>query len=189
MTVLGLPQIAIIARLVRGNMVEVLHSNYVRTARERIAEYTRGDASCMRAALLPLVSYPGRPSRRCSPARWLWKRSSGCPASGAISINGAQNRDYTLVMGVVIVYAALIIVLNLVTDLLYAVLDPRVRLTNDCHRGICGKRGSDDGIRSSSGRSLWGALRAGGWSNKAAVVGMVVLAIIALMAIFVPLIW
>jgi oligopeptide transport system permease protein len=51
----------------------------------------------------------------------------GLPGIGRYFVNGAQNRDYTLVMGVVIVYAALIIVLNLITDLLYAVLDPRVR--------------------------------------------------------------
>jgi oligopeptide transport system permease protein len=127
-TVLALPQIAIIARLVRGNMVEVLHSNYVRTARAKgLPNRLVVTRHALRAALLPLVSYLGPAIAALLTGSLVVETIFGLPGIGRYFINGAQNRDYTLVMGVVIVYAALIIVLNLVTDLLYAVLDPRVR--------------------------------------------------------------
>jgi oligopeptide transport system permease protein len=127
-TVLALPQIAIIARLVRGNMVEVLHSNYVRTARAKgLPNHVVVTRHALRAALLPLVSYLGPAIAALLTGSLVVETIFGLPGIGRYFVNGAQNRDYTLVMGVVIVYAALIIVLNLITDLLYAVLDPRVR--------------------------------------------------------------
>jgi oligopeptide transport system permease protein len=127
-TVLALPQIAIIARLVRGNMVEVLHSNYVRTARAKgLPNHVVVTRHALRAALLPLVSYLGPAIAALLTGSLVVETIFGLPGIGRYFVNGAQNRDYTLVMGVVIVYAALIILLNLITDLLYAVLDPRVR--------------------------------------------------------------
>jgi oligopeptide transport system permease protein len=127
-TVLALPQIAIIARLVRGNMVEVLHSNYVRTARAKgLPNHVVVTRHALRAALLPLVSYLGPAIAALLTGSLVVETIFGLPGIGRYFVNGAQNRDYTLVMGVVIVYAALIIVLNLISDLLYAVLDPRVR--------------------------------------------------------------
>jgi oligopeptide transport system permease protein len=128
-TVLALPQIAIIARLVRGSMVEVLHSNYVRTARAKgLPNRVVVLRHALRAALLPLVSYLGPAIAGLLTGSLIVETIFGLPGIGRYFVNGAQNRDYTLVMGVVIVYAALIILLNLVSDLLYAVLDPRVRL-------------------------------------------------------------
>jgi oligopeptide transport system permease protein len=127
-TVLALPQIAIIARLVRGNMVEVLHSNYVRTARAKgLPNHVVVTRHALRAALLPLVSYLGPAIAALLTGSLVVETIFGLPGIGRYFVNGAQNRDYTLVMGVVIVYAALIIILNLITDLLYAALDPRVR--------------------------------------------------------------
>jgi oligopeptide transport system permease protein len=127
-TVLALPQVAIIARLVRGNMVEVLHSNYVRTARAKgLPNHVVVTRHALRAALLPLVSYLGPAIAALLTGSLVVETIFGLPGIGRYFVNGAQNRDYTLVMGVVIVYAALIILLNLITDLLYAVLDPRVR--------------------------------------------------------------
>jgi oligopeptide transport system permease protein len=126
--VLALPQIAIIARLVRGSMVEVLHSNYVRTARAKgLPAYRVVTHHALRAGLLPLVSYLGPAIAGLATGSLVVEQIFGLPGIGRYFVQGALNRDYTLVMGVVIFYAAAIIVLNLVADILYRVLDPRVR--------------------------------------------------------------
>jgi oligopeptide transport system permease protein len=126
-TVLALPQIAIVARMVRGSMIEVLHSNYVRTARAKgLPDFVVVTRHALRAALLPLVSYLGPAIAYLLTGSLIVEQIFGIPGIGRFFVLGALDRDYTLVMGVVITYAAFIIVLNLVADLLYAVLDPRV---------------------------------------------------------------
>ncbi|HUJ02431.1 MAG TPA: oligopeptide ABC transporter permease OppB [Rhizomicrobium sp.] len=127
-TVLALPQIAIISRLVRGSMVEVLHSNYIRTARakglpSRLVVWRHA----LRAGLLPLVSYLGPAVAGLLTGSLIVEQIFGIPGIGRYFVQGALNRDYTLVMGVVIYYAGFIIILNLVSDILLAMLDPRVR--------------------------------------------------------------
>jgi oligopeptide transport system permease protein len=127
-TVLALPQIAIISRLVRGSMIEVLHSNYIRTARakglpNRLVIYRHA----LRAGLLPLVSYLGPAVAGLLTGSLIVEQIFGIPGIGRYFVQGALNRDYTLVMGVVIFYAGFIIILNLVSDILLAMLDPRVR--------------------------------------------------------------
>ncbi len=125
--VLALPQIAIIARLVRGSMIEVLHSNYVRTARAKgLPEHVIVTRHALRAALLPLVSYLGPAIAQLVTGSLIVEQIFGLPGIGRYFILAAVDRDYTLVMGVVIFYAAFIILLNLLADILYAVLDPRV---------------------------------------------------------------
>lgn len=128
-TVLALPQIAIISRLVRAGMIEALHSNYVRTARakgmpERVVVLNHA----LRAAVLPLVSYLGPACASLVTGSLVVEKIFSVPGLGRSFITGALQRDYTLVMGVVILYATLIIVLNLVADVLVALLDPRVRV-------------------------------------------------------------
>jgi oligopeptide transport system permease protein len=128
-TVLALPQIAIVARLMRGSMVEVLRANYIRTAR---AKGLSGEMvvwrHALRAALLPLVSYLGPAVAGILTGSLIVEQIFGVPGIGRYFIQAALNRDYTLVMGVVICYAALIIALNFLADILYGLLDPRVRL-------------------------------------------------------------
>lgn len=125
--VLALPQIAIISRLVRGSMVEVLHSNYVRTARAKgLPSHVIVAKHALRAALLPLVSYLGPAIAQVVTGSLIVEQIFQLPGIGRYFVLAAINRDYTLVLGVVIFYAAFIIVLNLIADLLYAVLDPRV---------------------------------------------------------------
>jgi oligopeptide transport system permease protein len=127
-TVLALPQIAIISRLTRGSMVEVLRSNYVRTARAKgLSRFRVVTRHAMRAALLPLVSYLGPAIAALATGSLIVEQIFGLPGIGRYFVQGALNRDYTLVLGVVIFYAALVILLNLVADILYRVLDPRVR--------------------------------------------------------------
>jgi oligopeptide transport system permease protein len=126
--VLALPQIAIIARLVRGSVIEVLRSNYVRTARAKgLPDSVVMVRHVLRAALLPLVSYLGPAIAGLVTGSLVVEQIFGLPGIGRYFVQGAVNRDYTLVMGVVIFYATFIILLNLAADLLYRVLDPRVR--------------------------------------------------------------
>ncbi len=126
-TVLALPQIAIISRLVRGSTIEALRSNYVRTARAKgLPAYLILWRHVLRSSLLPLVSYLGPAVAGLLTGSLIVEQIFGLPGIGRYFVNAALNRDYTLMMGVIIVYAVFIIGLNLVADLLYAVLDPRV---------------------------------------------------------------
>jgi oligopeptide transport system permease protein len=128
--VLSLGPIAAIARLTRGSMVEVLHSNYVRTARAKgLSTLKIVIRHALRAAVLPLVSYLGPAIAGILTGSLIIEQIFGIPGIGRYFVQGALNRDYTLVMGVLIYYATFVILLNLAADLLYAVLDPRVRYT------------------------------------------------------------
>jgi oligopeptide transport system permease protein len=128
-TVLALPQIAIISRLTRAGMIEVLHSNYVRTARAKgLPESRIVMKHALRAAILPLVSYLGPACAGLITGSLVVEKIFGLPGLGKFFVISALQRDYTVVMGMVIFYAALILVLNLIADLAYAALDPRVRL-------------------------------------------------------------
>lgn len=129
-TVLALPQIAIVARMMRGSMVEVLRANYIRTARAKGLPARRIVlAHALRAAALPLVSYLGPALAAVLTGSLVVEEIFGLPGIGRYFVQGALNRDYTLVMGVVICYAALIILLNFLADIAYGILDPRVRLS------------------------------------------------------------
>jgi oligopeptide transport system permease protein len=128
--VLTLPQVAVISRLTRAGMIEVLRSNYVRTARAKgLPEHQIVIRHALRAALLPLVSYLGPASAGLITGSLVVEQIFGLPGLGKFFVTSALQRDYTVVMGVVILYASLIILLNLVSDVIVAALDPRVRLS------------------------------------------------------------
>ncbi len=125
---LALPQIAAVARLTRGSMIEVLHSNYVRTARAKgLPEHITLIRHALRAALLPVVSYLGPAVASIITGSIIIEQIFGIPGIGRYFVQAALNRDYTLVMGVTVFYGALIILFNLAVDLLYGFLDPKVR--------------------------------------------------------------
>ncbi len=129
-TVLALPQIAIISRLTRAGMIEVLRSNYIRTARAKgLPEWLIVRRHALRAAILPLISYLGPACAGLLTGSLVVEKIFQLPGLGKSFVLGALQRDYTVVMGMVIVYAGLILLLNLVADLLLAALDPRVRLS------------------------------------------------------------
>jgi oligopeptide transport system permease protein len=128
-TVLALPQIAIISRLTRAGMIEVLSANYIRTARAKgLPEHRIVTRHALRAAILPLVSYLGPACAGLITGSLVVEKIFNLPGLGKFFVISALQRDYTVVMGMVIVYAALILALNLLADLLQAALDPRVRL-------------------------------------------------------------
>jgi len=125
---LALPQIAYISRLTRGSMVEVLNANYVRTARAKgLRERIVVIRHALKGALLPVVSYLGPATAALITGSVVIESIFDIPGIGRYFVQGALNRDYTVVMGVVIFYATLIIVLNLIVDLVYGLLDPKVR--------------------------------------------------------------
>tara|TARA_R110002033_G_scaffold5274_14_gene23113 strand:- start:6018 stop:6911 length:894 start_codon:yes stop_codon:yes gene_type:complete len=125
---LALPQIAIISRLMRASIIETMRSNHIRTARSKgLSESQVIMRHALPAAMLPLISYAGPAMARVMTGSVVIEKIFGLPGLGSYFVNGALNRDYTLVMGAIIVYAGLIVILNLVADVLYAVLDPKVK--------------------------------------------------------------
>ena len=127
---LALPQLAIIARLMRGGMLEVLRANFVRTARAKgLPERQVVINHVLQSAAVPLVGYLGPALAGIMTGSLVIELIFDLPGVGRYFIQGALNRDYPLVMGIVIVYGTLIILLNLLSDLAYAALDPRVRRT------------------------------------------------------------
>lgn len=125
---LCLPQIAAIARLTRASMIEVLGSNFVRTARAKgLPARLTITRHAIRAAILPVVSYLGPAIANIITGSVVVEQIFSIPGIGRYFVQASLNRDYTLVMGVTVFYGALIIVCNLIADLLYGVLDPKVR--------------------------------------------------------------
>jgi oligopeptide transport system permease protein len=126
---LAAPQVACIARLLRASLIEVLRSNYIRTAR---AKGLRPHAVLLRHALLPaflpVLSYLGPAAAGLVTGSVVIEQIFNVPGIGRYFVQAALNRDYTLVLGVVAFYGALIILFNFLVDLLYGWLDPRVRL-------------------------------------------------------------
>ena len=125
---LALPQIAYIARLTRGSMIEVLRADFIRTARAQgLPQRTVIIRHALKPALLPVISYLGPATAAIITGSVVIEQIFGVPGLGRFFIQGALNRDYTLVMGVVVFYGVLIIVFNLIVDLVYGWLDPRVQ--------------------------------------------------------------
>jgi oligopeptide transport system permease protein len=125
---LALPVIAYIARLMRGSMIEVLHSNFIRTARAKgLPEHVVIRRHALKPAILPVISYMGPATAALITGSVVIERIYSIPGLGSYFVQGALNRDYTLVMGVVVFYGIVIIVLNFIVDLLYAWLNPRIR--------------------------------------------------------------
>jgi oligopeptide transport system permease protein len=125
---LCLPQIAYIARMTRGSMIEVLRSNYVRTARAKgLPERVAITRHALKAAILPVVSYLGPAFAAIITGSVVIEQIFSIPGIGRYFVQGALNRDYTLVMGVTIFFGALIILCNLIVDIIYGLLDPKVR--------------------------------------------------------------
>jgi len=126
---LALPQIATIARLMRASMIETLSANFIRTARAkglpmRLIVWRHA----LKPALLPVLSYLGPAAAGIVTGSVVIEQVFAIPGIGRYFVQAALNRDYTLVLGVVIFYGALIILFNFLVDLLYGLLDPRMRL-------------------------------------------------------------
>lgn len=125
---LALPLVAYLARLTRGSLLEVLQAPFIRTARAKGLDpgvILRRHA--LKPTLLPVVSFLGPAAAALLTGSLVVEQVFGLPGVGRYFVQGAINRDYTLVMGMVVFYAALILLLNLAVDLVYGWLDPRIR--------------------------------------------------------------
>jgi oligopeptide transport system permease protein len=127
--VLGLAYAAPISRLTRGGMLEILNQDFIRTARAKGAsEFRVVTRHALRGGLLPVVSYLGPAVAGILTGSFVIETIFQIPGIGREFVNSAFNRDYTLVLGTVILYAVLIMALNLVVDVVQAWLNPKVRL-------------------------------------------------------------
>lgn len=124
---LGLFYTAYIARLTRGGMLEVIRQDYIRTARAKgLKERVVVLRHALKGALLPVVSFLGPAFASVLTGSVVIEKVFNVPGLGTFFVDAAFNRDYFLVLGVILVYSALLVALNVVVDLLYTVLDPRV---------------------------------------------------------------
>jgi oligopeptide transport system permease protein len=128
-TALALPYTAYIARMVRGAAIEVFSSPFIRTARAKgLPTRVVVLRHALRPVLIPLVSFLGPAFASVLTGSIIIESVFGLPGIGRYFLTGAINRDYTLVVGITVLYGALIISFNLLADLCYGWLDPRVRL-------------------------------------------------------------
>jgi oligopeptide transport system permease protein len=121
--------IAVIARITRGSMIEVLSSPFIRTARAKglpLSYILRRHA--LKPAMLPVLSYLGPAFVGVITGSIVVESFFGIPGIGQLFVNGALNRDYTMVLGLTVLIGALTIFFNAVVDILYGLIDPRIRV-------------------------------------------------------------
>ncbi len=124
---LGLFYAAYVARLTRGGVLEVIRKDYIRTARAKgLSEQIVVMRHALKGALLPVVSYLGPAFAALLAGSVVVEEIFSLPGVGTHFVRSALNRDYNLVLGTIIMYSTLLVFLNLVVDILYTVLDPRV---------------------------------------------------------------
>jgi oligopeptide transport system permease protein len=124
---LSLPQIAVVARMTRAAMIENLRSNHIRTLKSLGLPNRVVFRHALRGAALPVVSYLGPAAAALLTGSVVVETIFAVPGIGRYFVEAALNRDYTLVMGTVVVVAVFVLLFNLIVDILYAVIDPRVR--------------------------------------------------------------
>ena len=120
--------VAGIARIMRGSMIEVLHSNFIRTAKAKGLSTSRIILKhALRPALLPVITYLGPAFVGIITGSMVIESVFGLPGMGQLFVNGALNRDYSLVLSLTILVGTLTILFNAIVDILYAVIDPKIR--------------------------------------------------------------
>ena len=128
MLLLVLINVATIGRIMRGSLIEVMHSNFIRTARAKgLPMRTIVFRHALRPALLPVVSVVGPLAISTITSAIVTESLFSLPGLGKLIVNGAANRDYTLVLGLVVLITVIAVMFNLLVDLTYAVLDPKIR--------------------------------------------------------------
>jgi len=125
---LVLINMATIARVMRGSLIEVLHSPYIRTAHAKgLPLRLVVLRHALKPALLPVVSLMGPLCISSITSALVTETVFSLPGLGRLIVNGAANRDYTLVLGLVVLITVIAVLLNLLVDLVYAWLDPKIR--------------------------------------------------------------
>ncbi|MFZ2309339.1 MAG: oligopeptide ABC transporter permease OppB [Rhodoferax sp.] len=120
--------VATIGRVMRGSLIEVMHSNFIRTARAKgLPERVVVLRHALKPALLPVVSTLGPLTISSITSALVTETVFSLPGLGKLIVNGAGNRDYTLVLGLVVLVTVVAVTMNLLVDLAYALLDPKIR--------------------------------------------------------------
>jgi peptide/nickel transport system permease protein len=126
--ILGIRQVAIISRLIRAGMLEILNEDYIRTARSKgLAERLVVYKHALRNAMIPTVTIFGLQIPEILSLSVIIETVFAWPGTGRLLVDAVLKRDYTLVQGIVLIYALLVILMNLIVDLLYAYIDPRIK--------------------------------------------------------------
>jgi oligopeptide transport system permease protein len=123
------PYIAYIARLMRASMLEVLDQDFIRTARAKgVGESQIVLRHALKVAILPVVSFLGPLAANLLTGSMVIETVFNLPGIGPFFVNSILNRDHNVLIGVVVVYCTLLVVLNLIVDIFYTVLDRRIKL-------------------------------------------------------------
>lgn len=121
---------AFIARLSRSSMLEVLNSDYIRTARAKgLTKSAVTIKHAIRNALLPVITYMGPMGASVLTGSFVVEKIFGIPGLGSHFVTSITNRDYTVIMGVTVFYSIILLISILVVDILYGIIDPRIKLT------------------------------------------------------------
>jgi len=127
-SLLTLINVSSLARIMRASMVEVMNSNYIRTARAKgLPMHLIVFRHALRPSLLPVVTIVGPLAVSSITSALVTESIFSIPGLGILVVNGAANRDYTLVLGLVVLITTMVVLVNLCVDLMYAFLDPRSR--------------------------------------------------------------
>ena len=126
--ILGIRQVALISRLIRAGMLEILNEDFVRTARSKgLSEKRVIYKHALRNAMIPTVTIFGLQIPEILSLAVIIETVFAWPGMGMLLVDAVLKRDYTLVQGIVLIYALLVIMMNLIVDLLYAYIDPRIK--------------------------------------------------------------
>lgn len=126
---IGVGLAAVIMRYIRNGMIEVLQTDYIRTARAKgLRKSTVVVRHALRNAILPVVTVVGFNTGYLFGGAIVIEEVFALPGMGRLALNAIQQRDYPLLQAIVLLIALLFVIINLLTDILYAVIDPRIRL-------------------------------------------------------------
>lgn len=121
--------LAFISRLTRSSMLEVLRQDYIRTARAKgLSEFVVIGKHALKNAMLPVITYMGPMIAGVMTGSFVVERLFGIPGMGGFFVSSVQARDYTMIMGTVILYAWFYVIMVMVVDILYVYIDPRIKL-------------------------------------------------------------
>ena len=124
-------QLSFITRLMRSSMLDVVQQDYIRTARAKgISEFKVIMKHAFKNAILPVITYMGPMVAALLTGSFVIEKMFTIPGVGGFFVTSIGNRDYTMIMGTTIFYAAILIVMNFVVDIVYGFVDPRIKLQN-----------------------------------------------------------
>lgn len=127
---LAFVHIAYVSRLTRAGMLDVMHKDFIRTARSKgLSEWSVFLKHGLKNGITPALTYAGPMAAFIVTGSVVVEKIFAIPGLGTHFVNSALNRDYSILMGAILIYSTLVIFFNLVVDVMYAVLDPRVRVS------------------------------------------------------------